>query len=85
MSIRRKLTATGATAVLVLGGVLAASPAYAENHGWSGRWASKATCHAETAKKAATLQKQKVTHLRVKATCRVVGGAYYSQFSWQTR
>lgn len=85
MSIRRKLTAGGATAALVLGGVFAGSPAYAENHSWSGRWTSKATCQAETAKKVAALKKQKVTSLTVRATCKVVGGAYWSQFSWQTR
>ncbi|WP_449277736.1 hypothetical protein [Leucobacter sp. GX24907] len=85
MSIRRKFAATGTTVALVIGGVFTASPAYAMNHSWSGMWDSKATCHSQTAKKVAALKKQKVTYLKVRATCAAVGGSYYSQFSWRTK
>ncbi|MBK0419161.1 hypothetical protein JD276_08960 [Leucobacter sp. CSA1] len=85
MSIRRKLAATGATAALVLGGVFAATPAYAASHSWSPIWGAKATCQIQTAKKVASIKRQKPISIKVRYTCKEVDGYYGTSIDWRTR
>ncbi|MBK0420376.1 hypothetical protein JD276_15205 [Leucobacter sp. CSA1] len=85
MSIRRKLTATGATAALVLGGVFAATPAYAAAHSWGPLFGNKSTCQIQTAKKAASIARQKPISVKVRYKCKEQDGYYHTYIEWRTR